>query len=76
MKNSFISFCLSAVLGLALPAASQKYKVIDLGTLPGGSLSNAFGVNDQGQVVLQVKARLRSRTDAPIALVVKGQAEQ
>ena len=51
MKNSFISFCLSAVLGLALPAASQTYKVIDLGTLPGGNLSNAFGVNDQGQVV-------------------------
>ena len=51
MKNRFISFFLSAVLGLALPAAAQTYKVVDLGTLPGGKLSNALGVNDQGQVV-------------------------
>jgi len=51
MKNSFIGFCLSAVLGFAWPAAAQTYKVIDLGTLPGGNLSNALGVNDQGEVV-------------------------
>jgi probable HAF family extracellular repeat protein len=35
-----------------LPAVAQvRYKPIDLGTLPGGNLSNAYGVNDQRRVV-------------------------
>jgi probable HAF family extracellular repeat protein len=51
-RMSLISFCLSAVLALAMPAGAQlHYKVIDLGTLPGGNISNAYGVNDNGQVV-------------------------
>jgi probable HAF family extracellular repeat protein len=51
-RMSLISFCLSAVLALAMRAGAQlHYKVIDLGTLPGGNISNAYGVNDNGQVV-------------------------
>jgi len=51
-RTSVIGFCLWAILVLALPASAQvQYKVIDLGTLPGGNISNAFGVNDHGQVV-------------------------
>ena len=53
MKRTTLSgFFLSVVLALALPAGAQvHYKVIDLGTLPGGNISNAYGVNDHGQVV-------------------------
>jgi probable HAF family extracellular repeat protein len=53
MKRTTLSgFILSVVLALALPAGAQvQYKVIDLGTLPGGNISNAYGVNDHGQVV-------------------------
>jgi probable HAF family extracellular repeat protein len=51
-RTSLIGFCLSAVLVLAAPASAQlRYKAIDLGTLPGGAISNAFGVNDHSQVV-------------------------
>jgi probable HAF family extracellular repeat protein len=49
-RTNLISFCLS-VLVLVMPAGAQHYKPIDLGTLPGGNLSNAYGVNDQGRVV-------------------------
>jgi len=51
-RTNIVSFWLSAILVFALPAAAQiHYRPIDLGTLPGGSISNAFGVNDQTQVV-------------------------
>ena len=51
MKNRLIVFCLSAVIALALPCGAQThYKPIDLGVLPGGSYSAAFGVNDQSHV--------------------------
>jgi probable HAF family extracellular repeat protein len=51
-KTTLSGFLLSEVLALALPAGAQlHYKVIDLGTLPGGNISNAYGANDHGQVV-------------------------
>jgi probable HAF family extracellular repeat protein len=51
-KTTLIGFFLSAVFALALPAGAQiQYKVIDLGTLPGGNISNAYGVNAHGMVV-------------------------
>ena len=42
-----------ALLGLALSPASAAatYNVTDLGTLPGGTYSNAYGLNGSGQVV-------------------------
>lgn len=50
-KTSLIGSYLLAVLALVLPAGAQlHYKPIDLGVLPGGNLSNAYGVNDHGQV--------------------------
>jgi len=45
-------------------------------TRPSGTSFPAASMNDQGHVVLQFKARLRSGGDTPMALVVKGQAEQ
>ena len=30
---------------------AEYYVVTDLGTLPGGASSNAYGINDSGQVV-------------------------
>ena len=51
-KGSAIGFCLSAILAFAMSVAAQvRYRPIDLGTLPGGGISNAFGVNDQSRVV-------------------------
>src|SRR5438552_163587 len=38
-------------LGVARGAADPQITLIDLGTLPGRSLSYATGINDQGQVV-------------------------
>jgi len=51
-RTTLIGLFQSATLALALPAGAQvQYNVVDLGTLPGGSISNAYGVNDHGQVV-------------------------
>ena len=50
-RQAVIGLCLAAFLVFGLPANAQRYKVIDLGTLPGGTISNAFGVNDHAQVV-------------------------
>jgi len=50
MKIRLIVFCMSALL--ALPCGAQShYQPIDLGALPGGSYSIAFGVNDQSHVI-------------------------
>jgi hypothetical protein len=43
---------------------------------PSGAAFPAATTNDSGYVILQVKAKLRSGGEAPIALVVKGHAEQ
>jgi probable HAF family extracellular repeat protein len=33
------------------PAFGQSFNIVDLGTLPGGSFSEALGINNRGQVV-------------------------
>ena len=43
---------------------------------PSGASFPAATTNDSGYVILQVKAKLRSGGETPIALVVKGHAEQ
>ncbi|HEY2119930.1 MAG TPA: hypothetical protein VGH37_12145 [Candidatus Acidoferrum sp.] len=54
MKN-LIKVTLGIVLVLEFVSTAQaqhhKYKIIDLGTLPGGTSSQAFAINDLGQVV-------------------------
>ena len=50
-RQAMIELCLTAFLVFGSPASAQRYKVIDLGTLPGGAISNALGVNDHAQVV-------------------------
>lgn len=42
-------FCL--FLCTAAPAAAQRYTITDLGTLPGGTLTVARGLNEAGEVV-------------------------
>ncbi len=39
------------VAGTARGDGQPQYTVTDLGTLSGGSISQAFGINDTGQVV-------------------------
>jgi probable HAF family extracellular repeat protein len=48
-KRSLRLVC-AAVLTIGSLASAQSYKVIELGSL-GGELSQAFGINDNGQVV-------------------------
>ena len=51
-RKGVFDICLSTILLFAISAGAQvHYKVIDLGTLAGGSISNAYGVNDLTQVV-------------------------
>lgn len=39
------------LLSITASAWAQTYTAIDLGTLPGGSISGAYGINNRGQVV-------------------------
>jgi len=52
-SHILIALCSAAFFVSGSPASAQLHykKPIDLGTLPGGSISNAYGVNDQGTVV-------------------------
>jgi hypothetical protein len=45
-------------------------------TPPSGTEFPSSNADERGRVVLQVKAKLRSGADAPLALVVQGHAEQ
>ena len=51
----FVAAGVVILMGAAVPSEAQTvsmtYTVKDLGTLPGGSNSYAFGINDSGQVV-------------------------
>lgn len=40
---------LSAIMFVTLTATASSVTITNLGTLPGGSDSNAYGINDNGQ---------------------------
>jgi hypothetical protein len=69
-------FPFAGLLDLSRKATGTRHPgAFSLAKPSGGSFPGA-AENDQGHVLLQVKARLRSGGDAPMALVVKGRAEQ
>jgi hypothetical protein len=69
-------FPLPGLLDLSRKATGTRHPGVFSLAKPSGTSFPAAAENDQGHVVLQVKARLRSGGDAPMALVVKGHAEQ
>lgn len=69
-------FKFADLMDLSRKATGTRHPGVFSLTRPSGTSFPASAMNDQGHVVLQVKARLRSGGDAPMALVVKGQAEQ
>jgi probable HAF family extracellular repeat protein len=46
-----ISTIITALLSFTTPSTAQRYKFTDLGTLPGHDESQAFGINNFGQIV-------------------------
>lgn len=50
MNNRFL-WALALVLACVHPAWAERYSITDLGTLFGGRQSEAYGINDHGQVV-------------------------
>ena len=64
------------LMDLSRKATGTRHPGVFSLTRPSGTSFPAAAANDQGHVVLQVKARLKSGGDTPMALVVKGQAEQ
>src|SRR3954468_20479642 len=53
LKYLGVAIAAATSLGLAGSAGASPYKMIDLGALPGGVDSTAFGINDAHQVVGQ-----------------------
>lgn len=66
----------AGLMDLSRRATGTRHPGVFSLTRPSGATFPAATTNDQGHVVLQFKARLRSGGDAPMALVVKGRAEQ
>ena len=64
------------LMGLSRKATGTRHPGVFALTRPSGTSFPGATTNDSGYVVLQVKAKLRSGGEAPIALVVKGHAEQ
>jgi len=69
-------FKFADLMDLSRKATGTRHPGVFSLTRPSGTSFPAAATNDQGHVVLQVKARLRSGGDTPMALVVKGHAEQ
>jgi hypothetical protein len=69
-------FQFAGLVDLSRKATGTRHPGVFSLVRPSATTFPAVTTNDQGHVVLHVKARLRSGTDAPIALVVKGRAEQ
>ena len=69
-------FPFAGLLDLSRKATGTRHPGVFSLTRFSGTTSPAAAINDHGHVVLQIKARLRSGGDAPMALVVKGHAEQ
>jgi hypothetical protein len=70
------AFKFEDLMALSRKATSTRHPGVFALTQPSGASFPAATTNDSGYVVLQVKAKLRSGREAPIALVVKGHAEQ
>ena len=70
------AFGFAPLMDLSRKATGTRHPGVFSLARPSGTTFPAVATNDQGHVVLQVKARLRSGGEAPIALVVKGRAEQ
>jgi len=70
------AFSFAALMDLSRKATGTRHPGVFSLTKPSGTTFPSAATNDQGHAVLQVKARLRSEADAPIALIVKGHAEQ
>ena len=70
------SFPFAGLIDLSRKATGTRHPGVFSLARPSVTTFPAVTANEQGHVVLQIKARFRSGTDAPIALVVKGQAEQ
>jgi probable HAF family extracellular repeat protein len=49
--TALASCCFALALACAGVSAQQSYGIVDLGTLPGGSSSLGFGINNAGQAV-------------------------
>jgi hypothetical protein len=69
-------FPFAPLLDLSRKATGTRHPGVFSLTTPTGKSFPAVTTNDQGHVVLQVKARSRSGAELPIAIVVKGHAEQ
>lgn len=69
-------FKFADLVDLSRKATGTRHPGVFSLTRPSGTSFPAASTNDQGHVVLQFKVRLKSGGDAPIALVVKGHAEQ
>ncbi len=69
-------FKFAGLMDLSRKATGTRHPGVFSLTRPSGTSFPAVTTNDQGHVVVQFKARLRSGGDAPMALVVKGHAEQ
>jgi hypothetical protein len=69
-------FKFAELMDLSRKATGTRHPGVFSLTRPSGAAFPAAATNDRGHVVLQVKTRLRSGGDAPLAVVVKGHAEQ
>ncbi len=74
--NPDASFKFEGLVDLGRKATGTRHPGVLSLTRPSGTTFPAVTTNDLGHVVLQVKSWLRSGGEAPIALVVKGHAEQ
>lgn len=57
-------------------ATGTKHPAVLSLTQPSGTSFPSVSVDERGRVILQLKGKLRSGKEEPIALVVKGQTEQ
>jgi hypothetical protein len=69
-------FKFEGLMDLSRKATGTRHPGVLSLTRSSGASFPSVTTNDAGHVVLQVKARLRSGAEAPIALVVKGHPEQ
>ena len=66
----------AGLMDLSRKATGTRHPGVFSLAKPSGTTFPTVAVNDQGHVVLQVRARLKSGGDLPLALVVQGHAEQ